>query len=70
MAEYKRIKAQADRVTYIARQHTPGWMHRRSRHLVDNSGVCIRYLTKNSGGTAYTVNYAKKHGLNVVNAAP
>ena len=44
-------------------------MHRRNRHLVDNSGVCVCYLTKNSGGTAYTVNYAKKQGINVFNIA-
>lgn len=44
-------------------------MHRRNRHLVDNSGVCVCYLTRNSGGTAYTVNYAKKQGVNVFNIA-
>lgn len=46
-----------------------GCMHRRNRHLVDNSGVCVCYLTRNSGGTAYTVNYAKKQGVNVFNIA-
>ena len=69
IAEYERIKAQADKVVYTAQQYTPGCMHRRNRHLVDNSGVCVCYLTKNSGGTAYTVNYAKKQGINVFNIA-
>ena len=69
IAEYERIKAQADKVVYTAQQYTPGCMHRRNRHLVDNSGVCVCYLTKNSGGTAYTVNYAKKQGVNVFNIA-
>ncbi len=27
------------------------------------------YLTKDTGGTAYTVNYAQKHGLSVINLA-
>ena len=50
IAEYERIKAQADKVVYTAQQYTPGCMHRRNRHLVDNSGVCVCYLTRNSGG--------------------
>ena len=44
-------------------------MHKRNRHLVDNSSICICYLTENSGGTFYTVNYAKKQGLTVINLA-
>lgn len=69
IAEYERIKTQADKVIYTAQQYTPGCMHKRNRHLVDHSGVCVCYLTREKGGTAYTVNYAKKQGLNVVNTA-
>ncbi len=69
VAEYEHIKAQADKVVYTAQQYTPGCMHKRNRHLVDHSGVCVCYLTREKGGTAYTVNYAKKQGLNVVNTA-
>ena len=69
VAEYERIKAQADKVVYMAQQYTPGCMHRRNRHLVDHSGVCVCYLTKESGGTAYTVNYAKRHGVEIINIA-
>lgn len=42
----------------------------RDRHLVDWSSYCICYLTKSSGGTAYTVDYAKKRGVSVHNVAP
>ena len=42
-------------------------MFKRNRHLVDNSSVCVCYLTKDSGGTAYTVRYAKEKGLEIVN---
>ena len=69
IAEYERIKAQADKVVYTAQQYTRGFMHRRNRHLVDHSGVCVCYLTKESGGTAYTVNYAKRHGVEIINIA-
>ena len=42
-------------------------MHKRNRHLVDNSSVCVCYLNRESGGTAYTVRYAKEKGLEIVN---
>lgn len=70
IAEYERIKVQADKVVYTSQEYTKGCMHKRNRHLVDGSSVCICYLTKEDGGTAYTVNYAKEHGLEVINLAP
>lgn len=69
VAEYERIKSQADKVVYTAQEYTKDCMFKRNRHLVDNSSVCICYLTRNSGGTAYTVNYAKDKGLEIVNVA-
>ena len=69
IAEYERIKAQADKVVYTAQQYTKGCMHKRNRHLVDNSSVCVCYLNRESGGTAYTVDYARKNGLEIINLA-
>ena len=66
---YENIKGRADKVVYTSRDYTRGCMHKRNRHLVDNSSVCICYLTEKTGGTAYTVDYAKKNGLLVVNTA-
>lgn len=66
---YESIKRQADKVVYTSQEYTRGCMHKRNRHLVDNSSACISFLTENKGGTAYTVDYAKKHGLSVVNVA-
>ena len=62
-------EAQTDKVVYTAQQYTRGCMHKRNRHLVDNSSVCVCYLNKESGGTAYTVRYAKKKGLEIINLA-
>jgi hypothetical protein len=31
----------------------------RNRFMVDNSNLCIAYLRKNIGGTAYTVHYSQ-----------
>ena len=44
-------------------------MHKRNRHLVDNSSICVCYLTENKGGTFYTVEYAKSKNLKVINIA-
>ena len=44
-------------------------MQKRNRHLVDNSSICICYLTKPTGGTAYTVNYARRCSLQILNIA-
>ena len=67
--KYERIKAAADKVVYTSKEYYRGCMFARNRHLVDNSSLCICYLTKSTGGTAYTVNYAKQKGLTVVNLA-
>lgn len=66
---YDEIKHRADKIVYTSREYTGGCMHKRNRHLVDNSSVCIAYLTERTGGTAYTVYYATKHGLTIRNIA-
>ncbi len=65
--KYEHIKSQADKVVYTSKEYTQDCMHKRNRHLVDNSSLCICYLKKQSGGTAYTVNYAKENGLKIIN---
>lgn len=64
---YEDIKSKADKVVYTSQEYTRGCMHKRNRHLVDNSSLCISYLTENTGGTAYTVDYARKNQLTVIN---
>ena len=66
---YESIKTAADKVTYTSEKYTQGCMHKRNRHLVDHSSICVCYLTEDWGGTAFTVNYAKKQGLTVINLA-
>lgn len=66
---YEDIKRRADKVTYTSEYYFHGCMQKRSRHLVDYSSVCVAYLTKPTGGTAYTVDYARRMGLRVINAA-
>lgn len=66
---YEHIKTAADKVVYTSCEYFKGCMHKRNRHLVDNSAACICYLAKNEGGTAYTVEYAKSKNLFVINIA-
>lgn len=66
---YEVIKRQADKVVYTSKEYFKGCMHKRNRHLVDNSSVCVYYLTQNIGGTAYTVGYSKRKNLLVINTA-
>ena len=64
---YNAILAQADKVTVLNEKYTPYCMHQRNRYMVDGSDFCIALLTSKEGGTAYTVNYAKKKGVKVIN---
>ncbi len=64
---FAEIKNQADKIVYTSEIYSKDCMHKRNRHLVNFSGYCIAYLNKNSGGTAYTVNYARQNGLEIVN---
>lgn len=64
---YEGIKLKADKVVYTSQEYTKGCMHKRNRHLVDNSNTCICYLTEKSGGTAYTVDYAQNNNLTIIN---
>lgn len=66
---YENIKARCDKVVYVSRRYTPDCMYKRNRHLVDHSGTCICYLTREGGGTAYTVGYAWKKGVHITNLA-
>ena len=64
---YNDIKLRADKVKVLAPHYYNGCMQKRNRHLVDCSSACICFLTKHEGGTAYTVDYAKQNGLDIIN---
>lgn len=66
---YEIILEQADKVVYTSEEYTKGCMFKRNRHLVDHSSVCVCYLNKGTGGTAYTVKYATSKGLKILNLA-
>lgn len=69
LEKYESIKLRADKVVVLAESYRTGVMHARNRHLVDHAGWCVCYHYKNEGGTAYTVDYARRQGLAVFNCA-
>lgn len=66
---YMEIIRKADKVVYTSKEYFRGCMQKRNRHLVDYSSVCVCYLTKDTGGSAYTVRYAISKGLSIENVA-
>ncbi len=66
---YEEIVSLADEVIYTHNRFTKFCMHLRNRRLVDESSVCISHLVERTGGTAYTVGYAKRNGVEVINLA-
>lgn len=64
---YEYIKSKCDKYVYTSQHYYNGCMLKRNKHLVDNSGYCICYLTNENSGTAFTVNYAKKNNLVIYN---
>ncbi len=67
--QYESILSRADEVICLSENYFSGCMHIRNRFLVNHSSICIAYLTRSSGGTAYTVRYAEECDLGVVNIA-
>lgn len=66
---YEDIKQRADKVLYTSKRYFRGCMQKRNHCLVDNSSICICYLTEKLGGTAQTVRYAKRKMLLIHNLA-
>lgn len=64
---YARILEHADSVSYTSEKYTSRCMLARDRELVKGSDVCVAYLRRQSGGTAYTVRFAKSEGVEVIN---
>ncbi len=66
---YNSILNSADEIIYLSESYTAGCMFKRNRALVDNSHICVCYLTEKKGGTYYTVSYAKSKGHPIINIA-
>lgn len=55
----------SDKIT-LSEEYIDGCMFVRDRYMVDNCDVLVTYQRRKSGGTSYTVNYAKAKGVNII----
>ena len=67
--KYNLLLKKADKKIILNEGYKKGCYYQRDRYLVDNSSLCISYQTRKNGGTAYTVDYANKQGIKVINLA-
>ena len=65
-ARYERILAGCDYQTMVSHRYDPWCMQRRDRYMVDHASMIIAVYDGTSGGTAYTLGYAMRKGLFVV----
>lgn len=63
---YQRILENCDCVVTLSEDYYKGCMHARDRYLVENSNALVCFLRRQSGGTYYTVSYAKKCGVPLI----
>lgn len=66
---YQEILNRADRVFCLYPTYTDGCMFERNRRMVDGSELCIGYCTRPRSGSGYTLSYAKKQGIQILNLA-
>ncbi len=66
---YETIRANADLDILLSDHYYNGCMHNRNAFMVDHSSHVLAYVTRNSGGSYYTVNLARKQGVTVQNLA-
>ena len=64
---YHELLKGADKIVPVCDTYQRGCFHIRNRYLVDNCDLLIAiYNGEDKGGTAYTVNYAKQQGKEIV----
>ena len=66
---YMEILLKADLVHSLSHCYTPDCFFVRNRFMVDGCSRLICWYDGHAGGTQFTVNYARRHGLEVVNLA-
>ena len=63
---YERLVAACDFETLVSACYTPACMQRRDRYMVDHAALLIAAFDGSPGGTRYTVEYAMRRGLEIV----
>lgn len=69
-ARYQRILEQAARVEYISHDYYNGCLQKRNRYMVDHATHLLAVYDGQPGGTASTIRYARKKGLEITIIEP
>ena len=65
--KYFNILSKCDDVVILNKHFKTGCYHERNRYMVDNSNRLICYYDGSGGGTRYTIEYAKRRSIQIVN---
>ena len=63
---YLKILEKCNQKIILSVEYYDGCMFARDRYMVDKCNVLVTYQRRKSGGTSYTVNYAKSKGVNII----
>lgn len=63
---YSRILSRCSEIIVLADEYYNGCMQVRDRFMVDNADVILSYLRQKSGGTYYTVGYARRLNKKII----
>ena len=63
---YAALLAACDFETLVSERYTSTCMQRRDRYMVDHASLLIAAFDGSAGGTRYTVEYAMRRGLDIV----
>lgn len=69
-ARYQRILEQAAHVEYISHDYYNGCLQKRNRYMVDHATHLLAVYDGQPGGTASTIRYARKKGLEITIIEP
>ena len=68
-ARYRALVEACDFETMVSAVYSPSCMQRRDRYMVDHASLLIAAFDGSAGGTRYTVEYAMRRGLDIVDLA-
>ena len=70
-ARYQKILEKADKVEYVSHDYFNGCLQKRNRYMIDAASHLIAvYDGVQKGGTKYTIDYARKKGIEIIEIQP
>lgn len=63
---YREFLALCDKKTVLFDGYRDGCFLARDRYMIDRADAVLAYCTQTTGGTVYTVNYARRKGIPVI----